>query len=591
MRRLVVGFFAAVGFLTVLLLFGVFLLTKELKPIVTPLADNIILTVDLTQGLAEGPHQDRLLRLLLGSEPSLRDVLDGIETASSDPRVKVLLARVGDDELGLAKIQELRDAIAAFRAKGKFALAFADSFGEFGPGTRPYYLATAFDEIWLQPMGNVGLTGLYAEVPFFKGTLDLLGIVPEFDHREEFKTAMNSLTETKMTPPHREEVDALLASIGGQIIHGIAEGRKLPEAEVREAIDRGPLLADEARQAKLVDRLGYRDEVLAQARAHARSGAELTGLTTYLDRAGRPHREGSTIALIYGSGLIQRAASSANPLTESNIMAATEITRAFRAAVRDPAVRAILFRIDSPGGSVVASESIWREVVFARERGKPVVVSMGDVAGSGGYYVAAAADKIVAEPSTLTGSIGVLAGKLVVSDLFRKLGMSTDSAQVGANAAMYSSTSEFSTRAHSRLEAFLDETYKGFKDHVASGRHMTQEEVEEVARGRVWSGEDAKARGLVDELGGSAVALRLAKEAAKLAPDAAVKLTVFPREKEPFEIVFDRLVGKERDGDEPGASSQSIERSLKAAQPLLQRLETLLDNSGVLTMPAIGPVR
>ena len=591
MRRLVVGFFAAVGFLTVLLLFGVFLLTKELKPIVTPLADNIILTVDLTQGLAEGPHQDRLLRLLLGSEPTLRDVLDGIETASSDPRVKVLLARVGDDELGLAKIQELRDAIAAFRAKGKFALAFADSFGEFGPGTRPYYLATAFDEIWLQPMGNVGLTGLYAEVPFFKGTLDLLGIVPEFDHREEFKTAMNSLTETKMTPPHREEVDALLASIGGQIIHGIAEGRKLPEAEVREAIDRGPLLADEARQAKLVDRLGYRDEVLAQARAHARSGAELTGLTTYLDRAGRPHREGSTIALIYGSGLIQRAASSANPLTESNIMAATEITRAFRAAVRDPAVRAILFRIDSPGGSVVASESIWREVVFARERGKPVVVSMGDVAGSGGYYVAAAADKIVAEPSTLTGSIGVLAGKLVVSDLFRKLGMSTDSAQVGANAAMYSSTSEFSTRAHSRLEAFLDETYKGFKDHVASGRHMTQEEVEEVARGRVWSGEDAKARGLVDELGGSAVALRLAKEAAKLAPDAAVKLTVFPREKEPFEIVFDRLVGKERDGDEPGASSQSIERSLKAAQPLLQRLETLLDNSGVLTMPAIGPVR
>ena len=591
MRRLVVGFFAAVGFLTVLLLFGVFLLTKELKPIVTPLADNIILTVDLTQGLAEGPHQDRLLRLLLGSEPSLRDVLDGIETASSDPRVKVLLARVGDDELGLAKIQELRDAIAAFRAKGKFALAFADSFGEFGPGTRPYYLATAFDEIWLQPMGNVGLTGLYAEVPFFKGTLDLLGIVPEFDHREEFKTAMNSLTETKMTPPHREEVDALLASIGGQIIHGIAEGRKLPEAEVREAIDRGPLLADEARQAKLVDRLGYRDEVLAQARAHARSGAELTGLTTYLDRAGRPHREGSTIALIYGSGLIQRAASSANPLTESNVMAATEITRAFRAAVRDPAVRAILFRIDSPGGSVVASESIWREVVFARERGKPVVVSMGDVAGSGGYYVAAAADKIVAEPSTLTGSIGVLAGKLVVSDLFRKLGMSTDSAQVGANAAMYSSTSEFSTRAHSRLEAFLDETYKGFKDHVASGRHMTQEEVEEAARGRVWSGEDAKARGLVDELGGSAVALRLAKEAAKLAPDAAVKLTVFPREKEPFEIVFDRLVGKERDGDEPGASSQSIERSLKAAQPLLQRLETLLDNSGVLTMPAIGPVR
>ena len=590
MRRVIVGFFAAVGFLTVLLVVGAVLLVGGLKPRVTPLADNIILSVDLTQGLAEGPSEDRLLRLLVGAEPTLRDVLDAIETASGDPRVKVLLARVGDDELGLGKVQELRDAIAAFRAKGKFALAFADSFGEFGPGTRPYYLATAFDEIWLQPMGNVGLTGLYTEIPFFKGTLDLLGIAPQFDHREEFKTAMNSLTETKMTPPHREEVDALLASISGQVIHGIAEDRKLPESAIRDAIDHGPLLADEARQAKLVDRLGYRDEAIAYARSRAGVGADLTSLTTYLDRAGRPHREGATVALIYGLGLIQRAASSANPLTGTNVMAANKIGRAFRAAVRDPAVRAIIFRIDSPGGSVVASESIWREVVRARERGKPVIVSMGDVAGSGGYYVAAPADKIVAEPATMTGSIGVLADKLVVSNLLQKLGLSTDSAQIGANAAMYSSTSDFSARAHSRLEAFLDETYRGFKDHVASGRQMTREDVEKVAKGRVWTGEDAKAHGLVDELGGSAVALRLAKEAAKLAPDAAVKLTVFPREKETIEIIFDRLLGKERD-DGSSASSGSIERSLKAAQPLIERLQTLLDNSGVLTMPALGPIR
>jgi len=591
MRRVIIGFFAAVGFLTILLVAAAALLIGGLKPRVTPLAENIILSVDLTKGLAEGPHEDHLLRLLTGAEPTLRDVLDGIETASSDPRVKGLVARVGDDELGLGKIQELRDAIAAFRAKGKFAVAFADSFGEFGPGTRPYYLATAFDEIWLQPMGNVGLTGLYTEIPFLKGTLDLLGIAPQFDHREEFKTAMNSLTETKMTPPHREEVDALLASISGQVVRGIAAGRDLPESEVRTAVDRGPLLADEALQAKLVDHLGYRDEVIANARSRAGTGAELTSLTTYLDRAGRPHREGATIALIYGTGLIQRSASSANPLAESNVMAATEISRAFRAAVRDAAVRAIIFRIDSPGGSVVASESIWREVVVARERGKPVIVSMGDVAGSGGYYVAAPADKIVAEPATLTGSIGVLAGKLVVSDLFQKLGLSTDSAQIGANAAMYSSTSDFSARAHSRLEAFLDETYKGFKDHVAAGRQMTQEAVEAVAKGRVWTGEDAKARGLIDELGGTDTALRLAREEAKLAPDAAVKLTVFPREKELLETILDRLLGKGRDNEDSAAASGSIERSLKAVQPLLQRLQILLDNSAVLTMPAIGPVR
>jgi len=589
MRRLIVGFFALIGFTTVLLVGGL-LAIGGLRPSVTPLPANIVLTADLTKGLPEGASDDPLLRLLFGGKTTLRDFLDAIEAAGNDPRVKMLLARVGDDELGLAKIQEVRDAIAAFRAKGKLTLAFADSFGEFGPGTRPYYLATAFDEIWLQPMGNVGLTGLYAESPFLKGTLDILGIVPEFDHREEYKTAMNLLTETKMTAPHREEVEALLGSVAGQVVRGIAQARKLAEAEVRAVIDRGPLLATEAVEAKLVDRLGYRDEVMAHARARAGSGAELLSLGTYLDRVGRPHHEGTTIALIYGSGLVVRSGGAANPVTGSNVMAATEITRAFRAAVRDSSVRAIVFRVDSPGGSAVASETIWREVVFARERGKPVVVSMGDVAGSGGYYVAAAADKIVAEPATLTGSIGVLAGKLVVADLLKKAGVSTDSAQVGANAAMFSPTVEFSARAHSRLEAFLDEIYKGFKDHVAAGRHMTQDEVEAVAKGRVWSGEDAKAHGLVDELGGYQAAIRLAKAAANLPPEAPFTLTVFPQEEGPAELLYNRLTGKDRERDDGTVSSGSIERSLKALQPLLQRLEAILD-PGVLAMPPLGPVR
>ncbi|MFL5265776.1 MAG: signal peptide peptidase SppA [Stellaceae bacterium] len=591
MRRLIVGFFAAIGLFAVLFVGAVLVVVAGLRPSVTPLPANIILTVDLTRDLPEGASEDPLLRLIAGPKPTLRDVLDAIEVAGDDARVKVLLARVGDDELGLAKVQEVRDAVAAFRSKGKLAIAFADSFGEFGPGTRPYYLATAFDEIWLQPMGGVGLTGLYAESPFVKGTLDLLGVVPEFDHREEYKTAMNILTETKMTPPHREEVEALLSSVAGQIVRGIALGRKLSENEVREAIDRGPLLANEAVEAKLVDRLGYRDEVVTHAHARAGSGAELTGIATYLDRAGHPHRDGPTVALIYGSGLVVRGSGAGNSLTGSNVMAATEITRAFRAAVRDPSVRAILFRVDSPGGSAVASETIWREVLFARERGKPVIVSMGNIAGSGGYYVAAAADKIVAEPAALTGSIGVLAGKLVVADLLKKIGISTDSAQIGANAAMFSPIDDFSARAHARLQAFLDETYKGFKDHVAAGRHMTQEEVEAVAKGRVWSGEDAKARGLVDELGGYAVALRLAREAAKIPAEAPFTLTVFPREEGPVELLYNRIFGKDREREDGTVSSGAIERSLKVVQPLVQRLETVLDNPGVLTMPPLGPIR
>src|SRR5438270_12679524 len=236
MRRFFVGIFAFIGFMTVLFIAGVMLLVGGLKPTVTPLAGNILLTVDLTRDLPEGASEEPLMRLLVGAKPNLRDFLDAIEAAGNDPRVKVLLARVGDDEIGLARVQEVRDAIAAFRSKGKLALAFADSFGEFGPGTRPYYLATAFDEIWLQPMGNVGLTGLYADSPFLKGTLDLLGVVPEFEHREQYKTAMNVLTETKMTPPHREEVEALLGSAAGHLVRGIAQGRKLSEAEVRGLI-------------------------------------------------------------------------------------------------------------------------------------------------------------------------------------------------------------------------------------------------------------------------------------------------------------------------------------------------------------------
>ena len=588
MRRLLVGFFAAIGVLAVLFVITVAIAVVRLQPGKPSLPNNIILSADLNRGLAEGRREEGWRRLVLGGKPTLRDFLDALQAAGADRRVKGILARVGDDETGLAEAQQVRDAITAFRAKGKFAVAFADSFGEFGSGTRPYYLATAFDQIWLQPMGSLGLTGLYAASTFFKGTLDLIGIAPEFDHRGQFKTAANILTETRMTPPAREEVEDLLASISGQVVGGIAQARKLSPDAVRGAIDRAPLLPNEALQAKLVDRLGYRDDAIAAAHKRAGSDAEIVDLATYLDGAGRPNRKGERIALIYGSGLIVRG-SAANPLAGSNEMAATDMTRAFRDAVRDPKVRAILFRIDSPGGSVTASETIWHDVVFARERGKPVVVSMGNVAGSGGYYVAAPADKIVAEPATFTGSIGVLAGKLVVAELLKKIGVSTDAAQFGANAAMFSATSDFSPLARGRLQAFLDATYHGFKDHVATGRHMTPDAVEAVAQGRVWSGEEAKANGLVDALGGYEVALRLAKEVANIPADAPVELTVFPRREGLAAYLYDRLSGKERDDNDIGVTA--LGRAIDAAQPMVERIEALLDNTAIVIMPSFGQPR
>jgi protease IV len=588
MRRLIVGLFALVGAFVVLLVVVAGVAVVLLKPSAPPLPDKIILQVDLTRGPSDGPVRNPLLQVLAGARPTMRDFLETLQRAADDPRVKGLFARVGSDDLGMAETQQMRDAIAAFRAKGKFAVAFADSFGEFSPGTRPYYLATAFDQIWLQPMGSVGLTGLYSDMPFFRGTLDLLGIVPQFQHREQFKTAMNVLTKTAMTPAQREETDSLIASLGAQIVDGIAAGRKLAPDAVRAAIDHGPLLGSEALQARLVDRLGYHDEAVAASRKRAGAGAGLVRLSTYAEAVGPPP-EGPRIALIYGSGLILRGHGGPNPLAPGgDEMAADDIVHAFHDATHDPRVRAILFRIDSPGGSVVGSETIWRAVVDAQRHGKPVIVSMGDLAGSGGYYVAVPADKIVAEPATLTGSIGILAGKLVIADFLKKLGVSTDSAQLGANAAMFSTTAEFTPAGEARLNAFLDADYQGFKNHVAAGRHMTQDAVEAVAKGRVWTGLQAKARGLVDALGGYGTALRLARQAAKIPPDTPIDLAVYPRPQGPIQFLFDRLTGRRRDS---AGGPNVVERAIEAAAPFVERLDALLDGPILALMPPLGTAR
>jgi len=586
MRRFVLGLFAAIGILTVVGVVGAGIAVWRLAGSRPSLPGVIVLRADLSRGLAAGRGPDALSRLVFGGQLTLRDLLDALDRAGADPRVKGIYIRLGDDALGLASVQEVRDAIRDFRAKGKFAIAFADSFGEFGPGTRPYYLATAFDEIWLQPLGSVGLIGLHSQTPFLRGALDRLGVVPSFAHREEYKTATNIFTKTAMTPPQREQLDDLLNSAEGQIVSGIAAGRRLPQPRVAALIDRGPLLADEAKAAGLVDTIGYRDQAVARARQRAGSGAKLVALARYLREAGRPHDSGPKIALIYGTGLITAGDDDLSPLAGSAQLSARTLARAFEEAARDPAVRAIVFRIDSPGGSAVASETIWREVVRARARGKPVIVSMGNVAGSGGYYIAAPADKIVAEPATLTGSIGVLAGKFVIAGLLQKLGITDDGAARGANAAMFSAFADFSPAARERLETFLDATYRGFKERVAAGRHLTAAQVEAVAKGRVWSGEEAKAKGLVDALGGYDTAFRLAEEAAKIGAGKPFTLVVFPHRKSPMELIYNRL--RDRDSDAVGAAPQGVAAGVAG---LLTDIAPLLRDHGVLQMPAIGAFR
>jgi protease-4 len=583
-RRFIVGFFALIGFLVVLTMaagIGAFLYFKPKTP---TLAERTVLTLDLTENFAETTGDEPLAHLFLEAKPGLRDVLDGIERAAGDNRVKAIFARIGGEEMGFAKIQELRDAILAFRATGKPAIAFADSFGEVGSGAHSYYLASVFDEIWLQPLGSLGLTGLRSEQPFFRGTLDKLEVEPQLDHRSEYKTAMNTITETAMTAAHREMIQSILRSVHGQLARDIAKARKLDEAEAARLISGGPYLAEEAKAARLVDRIGYRDEALAAARDRLGGDTSTLRLTAYLDRAGRPHRDGPRIALIIATGAIQRGESQTNPLSGSFSMGADTVSRAFRRAVADPRVKAILFRIDSPGGSAVASETIWRETVRARQLGKPIIVSMGDVAGSGGYYIAAAADKIVAQPATLTGSIGVVGGKMVVRGLWGKVGVTWDTAEIGDNAAMFSTIEDFTPKGRQRLEASLDAIYAGFKERVASGRKLDAAAIEAVAKGRVWTGEEALAKGLVDALGGYATALRLAKEAAGIAPDAEVEIKLFPEEEDPRDYLLAKLFGRERED----RARSSVAAWLESARPMLQRIETATQ-SGVLTAPDVRP--
>src|SRR6516165_6221428 len=492
----------------------------------------LILELDLADGIAEEPPADPV-SAMFNRRPRLTDVLDGLRRARTDPRVKALVVRVGGRRIGLATMQELRSAIAEVGRAGPMTVAWAETFGEFSPSNASYYLATAFDRIYMQPSGDLGLTGLSLEQWFYRGTLDKLGLEYEVGKRYEYKNAADRLTEQGFTGPAREALEQLASSLTGQLTAAVADRLSVPPAQARELIDKGPYVAEEALELRLVDALGYRDEVYDEVRKSAGPGAHLLYLGRYhrsrslAERARRlPEPAEDVVALIHASGPIRRGRSGRGPLS-GGAMGSDTVSAALRTAAADRRVRAIVLRVNSPGGSYVASDTIWREVVRARQTGTPVVVSMGDVAASGGYFIAMAADAIVAQPGTVTGSIAVLTGKPVTSSLLERVGITTDSVTVGAHADMFSTTRPFSEEEWAKINSWLDRIYADFTGKVAIGRNMTPAQVHEVARGRVWTGSDAAAVGLVDLLGGLDDAVAMARGKAML-PDSA-PLRGFPR--------------------------------------------------------------
>src|ERR1700722_19493029 len=523
----------------------------------------LILELDLTDGIADGPPQDPVAALLTIRRTRLPDLLDGLKRAASDDRVRALVVKVGGSRIGLAKVQELRDAVLDFRQSGKLAVAWSESFGHFVRGNVPYYLATGFDRIYLQPSGTVGLTGIAVEQVFLHGALERLGIDFQSAKRDEYQTAADQLTESGFTAPAREAAARLAESVTEQLAAAIAAGRGLTVEQSRALLARGPFLAPQAVSEGLVDGLLYRDQVYEQVRKEA--GADTTLL--YLQRYQRTHsigdlprrlgsgvreltpgQSGRFVAMIYAHGAIRQGRSGRGGPGGGG-MGSDTVAAALRAAAADEGARAVVLRVNSPGGSYTASDVIWREVVRVRAAGKPVVVSMGDVAASGGYFISAAADVIVTQPATITGSIGVILGKPVLQELFGRTGVSTDSATGDAgNATMFSAARPFSDADWSRINSWLDAVYADFTEKVASGRRMDVGRVHELARGRVWTGADAVANGLADETGGMREAIAIARLRAGLPDDAPVRS--YPR----FGA-FDRLRPAESSESRPAAAA------------------------------------
>jgi len=579
--RVVLWVFAVFGFLslavTTILVIGLYELGTHLRnarisgpsgQVAERVDDGTVLTIDLERPVTEAAPPE-LGFVFEGNTTPFTTLLSAIKRAGGDSRVKGMVVRAGSVGVGLAEAQELRDVIKDFRARGKFAYAYGDSFGEIAGGTGPYYVASAFDEIWLQPTGSLALTGIASQIPFFKGTLDKLGITPEFERRGEYKTAATEFTETKLLDSDRAAMDGLVHSIYDQIVAGIGDGRKLSVDEVKALIDGGPYTGDEALAKHLVDHIGYLDE--AEDAAKRKAGGELVAAQRYLELTGAASgttAPNASLGLIRAVGEIVGGRSDDNPFAESNNAAADTLVRAFDEAVKDDDVKAIVFRIESPGGSEVASETIWRAVKKAKEAGKPVIVSMADVAASGGYYIATPADKIVAEPTTITGSIGVFSGKFVTTGLWNLLGVSWDTVSVGKNATMAGSLAPFTPEQKQRFAALTDVAYKQFLTRVADGRHMDVAAVDAIAKGRVWTGVQAKERGLVDELGGLDEAVRLAKAAAHLPKDEKALLKPFPARRNPFEALFRGLAGS----DGPGQAMADLKRLAELGR-VLERLD------------------
>jgi protease-4 len=506
------------------------------------------------------------------SPPTVRSIVQMLRNAKVDLRVSsVILKPIGAAALW-AKVQEVRDAVLDYRRSGKPIVAFMEYGGE-----QEFYLSSACDKVFLAPVASLDLTGIASYELFLRGMLDKIGAYPDALHIGEYKTASNTLTEHTFTPAHREMAESLNTDLYEQLVRGIADGRRKSEADVKKLIDHGPFLPEEALRAGLIDDVAYEDEVddkvkLAPGAVHYLDMSDYRQVSPGsigLDR-------GPRIAVIYAAGLIASGKSNYDsPGTE--VVGSDTIIDYLRKARADRSVRAIVLRVDSPGGSAIASDIIWREMLLTKNQ-KPLIASMSDVAASGGYYIAMPAHAIVAEPSTLTGSIGVVLTKFVIDGTLKKLGINMEGVTQGRFADLYSPVRPFSPEERARVFENMQATYDTFVEKAAQGRNTTPERIDAIGQGRVWTGRQAKQIGLIDELGGLDRAIALAKQRAKIPQESEVELVIYPPKKSFYDLVRNPLGASDRGSTLAsllGLTNPKIVQALAAPLQIFRRGEPL----------------
>lgn len=492
--------------------------------------------------LQEVPPTDVVGQVFGRDVKTVHAFVENLRKAERDPRIRSVLLMPSTLSLPYwGKVQELRDAVLEFRKSGKRVIAFL----EYG-GDREYYLASAADRVYLLPTSPLDLTGVASYEVFLRGALDKIGAYPDFLHIGDYKTAVNQLTEREFTPAHREMSESLNRDMYDQLVRGIAEARKKTEDEVRALLDQGPFVPEAALRHGLVDDLVYEDQLDDRVPELREGTEEIRRLEGTDYQRVRPRDVGfrprSRIAIVYAVGTIVSGRSSFDPINGAVIGSETLVEQ-IRRIRDDRSIRAIVLRVDSPGGSSIASDVIWRELMITRDQNKerPLIASMSDLAASGGYYISMPAQAIVAHPGTLTGSIGIYTGKLALGGTMDKIGVTTETVKSGENADMYSPFTPFTPGQRERVQDYMQGFYENFVEKAAESRRMTPEQIDAVAQGRVWTGRQARERGLVDELGGLETAIRIAKERAGIDAGEDVELVVYPPRRSLYEALTEQF--------------------------------------------------